>query len=147
MINSPYLTGRKRGPGKSPIDDPLRQIDEDYATPTVYGTPETPLLDTPSRWVVGDRVEAKYTDGEYYDANIDAVNPDTYVVVWAQPYGDELSTELKKDEVRPYVEPNTPVVTSFWGSAGNKISGAFTLSAGKVKSAIRSAKRFIYQGI
>ena len=48
MIDSPYLTGRKRGLDRSPIDDPLRQIGEDYATPTVYGTPETPLLDTPT---------------------------------------------------------------------------------------------------
>ena len=125
---------------------PLEQIDMDYATPTEYGTPQTPLLDTLKEWSIGDHIEAKYKDGEYYGATIDSINEDTYVDRWDEQDDESGPTsELNKDEVREYKDPTTED-KSLLGSTGKKIKGVFTLSTEKVKSAIKSAKKFVYQG-
>ena len=140
-----FFTGKKKVKGENL--SPLEQIGMDYATPTEHGTPVTPLLvDTPKEWSIGDHIEAKYKDGQYYGATIDSINDDTYVVRWDEQDDESGPTsELNKDEVREYKDPTTED-KSLLGSTGKKIKGVFTLSTEKVKSAIKSAKKFVYQG-
>ena len=84
---------------------------------------------------------------------MDYNTPSPYITRW--PRGNKFHSRFQ--QIRDYGTPTekgtpetplleTPEETSFLGSAGKKISGVLTLSTEKVKSAIKSATKFIYQG-
>ena len=88
----------------------------DYNTPSPYIT----------RWPRGNRFHSRFKQIQDYGTPTEKGTPKTPL----------LETPLLE----------TPEETGFLGSAGKRISAILTLSTEKVKSAIKSAKKFVYQG-